>query len=198
MTVPPSANPRTYDLCIKVVGRRLYWRNRNSGVTLGPDCIAWTMDGAAHEVPYGNIVAVHLNSAGQKITEDRCAMTFADGSGLRIVNTDPGGYADAARAAAYRDFVRDLHARLEASGNGAVRFTAGVAPWRYCTMLVGAAAAATVFTIAGLAGYFIFHQWSGLVLLGLGLYFSWTLGRRALANAPRDYTPEHLPERLLS
>jgi len=198
MTVPPSANACAYDLCIKLAGRRLFWRNRNHGVTLGRDCIAWTMDGAANEVPYGNVVAVHLNSAGQKITEDRCTITFADGSGLIIVNTGPGGYADAARAAAYRDFVRHLHARLEAGGNGAVRFTAGVPAWRYRTMLVGAGAAATFFTIAGLGGYFIFHQLNGLALLGLGLYFSWTLGRRALANAPRDYTPEHLPERLLS
>lgn len=198
MTVPPSASPHAYDLCITVPGRRLYWRNRNSGVTLGPDCIAWTMDGTANEVPYDNIAAVHLNSAGQKLTADQCTITFADGSGLFIVNTDPGGFADAGRAAAYRDFVRDLHAKLEAAGNGAVRLTAGVAPWRYRTMLIGAVAAAIVFTIAGLAGYFIFHLGNGLVLLVLGLYFSWTLGRRALANAPREYTPGHLPERLLS
>jgi hypothetical protein len=198
MTVPPAASPHAYDLCINVVGRRLYWRNRNSSVTLGPDCIAWTMDGTANEVPYGNVVAVHLNSAGQKVTADQCTITFADGRGLFIVNTDPSGFADAARAAAYRDFVDDLHARLEAAGNGGIRFTAGVARWRYRTMLLGAGAAAILFTIAGLAGYFVFHLWNGLALLGLGVYFSWTLGRRALANAPRDYTPEHLPEQLLS
>jgi hypothetical protein len=198
MPVPPSASPNAYDLCINVAGRRLFWRNRNHGITLGPDCIAWTMDAAAKEVPYGNIVAVHLNSAGQKVAEDRCTITFADGSGLLIVNSDPGGFADAARAAAYRDFVRDLHARLEAAGNGVVRFTAGVSPWRYRTMLIGAVAAAIFFTIAGLAGYFIFHLGNGLVLLGLGIYFSWTFGRRAFANAPRDYTPAHLPEQLLS
>jgi hypothetical protein len=198
MTVPTPASPGTYDLCINVAGRRLYWRNRNHGITLGPDCMSWTMDGATSEVPYGNIVAVHLNSAGQKVTEDRCAIMFADGRGLLIVNTDPGGFADAVRAAAYRDFVGDLHARLEANGNGAIRFTAGDTPWHYRTMLIGAVAAAMFCTIAGLAGYFIFHLGNGLVLLGLGLYFAWTLGRRALANAPRDYTPGHLPERLLS
>ena len=198
MTVPPSANACAYDLCIKLPSRRLFWRNRNHGVTLGPDCIAWTMDGAANEVPYGNVVAVHLNSAGQKITEDRCTITFADGSGLLIVNTGPGGYADAARAVRYRDFVRDLHAHLSPERYPLIRFTAGVPAWRYRTTLVGAGAAAIFFTIAGLGGYFILHQLNGLALLGLGLYFSWTLGRRALANAPRDYTPEHLPERLLS
>lgn len=198
MAAPPSAEPHRYDLCINVAGRRLFWRNPNCGVTLGNDCMAWTMDGAPAQMPYGNIVAVHLNSAGQRVTADQCTISFADGGGLLIVNTDPGGFKDSRRASLYGDFVRDLHARLQASGNGAIRFTAGVAPWRFRTMLIGAIAAAAVFTVAGLGGYFVFHLGNGLALFGLGAYFSWTLARRALANAPRDYTPEHLPERLLS
>jgi hypothetical protein len=198
MAASASVSPPSYDLCICLAGRRLYWRNRNHGVTLGPDCIAWTMDGNAGEMPYGNIVAVHLNSAGQKVTADQCTITFADGSGLLIVNTDPGGYADAQRAPVYRDFVHDLHARLAAKGSGAIRFTAGAPAWRYRTMLVGAIAAAPLFAAAGLAGFLILHLWKGLLLLLVGEYFCWTLGRRALANTPRDYTPEQLPEQLPS
>ncbi len=113
-TLPPMLAPsvevsRPYDLCINVAGRRLSWRNPNHGVTLGHDTIAWTMDGDAMQTAYGNIVAVHLNSAGQKITADRCTISFADGSGLLIVNTDPGGYRDAERAlsALNPHFVRD-------------------------------------------------------------------------------------------
>ncbi len=198
MAVPSPAATRSYDLCINIAGRRLHWRNRNHGVTLGNDCISWTMDGDAVDMPYGDIVAVRLNSAGQSVTADQCMISFADGSGLVIVNTDPGSYADASRAPVYRDFVRELHARLEAGGNGAISFTAGVAPWRYRTMLIGAIVAAPVFAAAGLAGYLVFHLWKGLLLVILGQYFCWTLGRRALANAPRNYTPAHLPQRLLS
>ena len=83
---------------------RQFWPRRDPcvavpfGVTLGHDTIAWTMDGDAMQTAYGNIVAVHLNSAGQKTTADRCTISFADGSGLLIVNADPGGYRDAERA----------------------------------------------------------------------------------------------------
>lgn len=197
MLAPSPDGPRTYDLCINVAGRRLYWRNRNHGITLGNDTIAWSMDGAAMETAYGNIVAVHLNSAGQKITADQCAITFADGHGLAIVNTDPGGYRDPNRASLYRDFVRDLHRRLAASRYPEIRFTAGVPRWRYRTMLIAAIAGAPVFAVAGLAGYFIFHAWNGLFLLLVGEYFCWKLSRRALANRPRDYVPDRLPEVLL-
>jgi hypothetical protein len=197
MLAPSGAGPYTYDLCVTVAGRRLYWRNRNHGVTLGQDCIAWTMDGEAVETAYGNIVAVHLDSRGQKVKADRCIITFADGSGLLVVNTDPGGFADAERARRYRDFVRDLHARLSPDRYPLIRFTAGVQRARYWTMLIAAVTGAGAFAVAGLAGFFIFHLWNGLLLLIAGEYACWTLLRRALANRPRNYTPDKLPEVLL-
>jgi hypothetical protein len=198
MLAPAAQGLHTYDLCISVAGWRLFWRNRNHGVTLGDETIAWTMDGQANETAYGNVVAVHLDSVGQKITADRCTITIADGRGLLIVNTDPGGYADATRAALYRDFIRDLHGRLPADRYSDIRFTAGGPIWRYWTMLISALAGAPLFAAAGLAGYFIFHQWNGLGLFLVGEYLCWRLFRRALANAPRDYTPDRLPEQLLS
>ena len=198
MLAPSAEGSRTYDLCINVAGRRLFWRNPNHGITLGNDTIAWTMDGDAMETAFTDIVAVHLNSAGQKTTFDRCTITFADGSGLLIVNTDPGGYRDAERAAHYRDFVRDLHARLASDRYPEIRFTAGVPRWRSMVMLGSAIAAAPMFALAGLGGYLFYHLWNGLLLLVVGEYFCWKLGRRALANAPRDYAPDQLPEELLT
>ncbi len=197
MLAPTLDASRSYDLCINVAGRRLYWRNPNRGITLGGDTLTWTMDGTAMETAYGNIVAVHLSCAGQKVTADRCTISFADGSGLTIVNTDPGRYRDAERAARYRDFVRDLHARLASSRYGGIAFTAGVSPWRFRLMLASAVIAAPAFALAGLAGFVVYRQWNGLLLVGVGEFFCWKLGRRALANAPRDYTPDRLPEALL-
>jgi hypothetical protein len=123
---------------------------------------------------------------------------FCHGSGLLIVNTDPGGYRDAERATFYRDFVQDLHARLASSRCSEIRFTAGVSRWRYLVMLGSATAAAPAFAVSGLAGFLFFHLWKGLLLTIVGEYLCWKLGRRALANAPRDYVSDRLPEELLA
>jgi hypothetical protein len=87
----------------------------------------------------------------------RRTITFADGRSLLIVNTDPGGFADATRAALYRDFVRDLHAHLPPDRYPLIRFTAGVPRWRFLTMLICAIAGMQVFAATGLAFFFIFH-----------------------------------------
>ena len=130
MLARAAENPRTYDLCINIAGRRLYWRNRNHGVTLGRDTLRWNMDGEANDAAYGDIAAVHLDSAGLKVVADRCTITLADGRALQIVNTDPGGYSSSERKALYRDFVRDLHSRLAAARYPQIRFTEGWNLWR--------------------------------------------------------------------
>jgi hypothetical protein len=197
MLAAATEGTRTYDLCINVAGRRLYWRNRNRGVTLGADTIAWTMDGEQNETAYGNVVAVHLDSSGQKVVTDRCTVSFADGRGLTIVNTDPGGYADAARAALYRGFVRDLHGRL-AGRTGGIRFTEGWPLWRCQAMfalagLIGIAAAALgVYMLLRLGDL------RGPVLVAIAAFAAWKLSRTARNNLPRAYTPDRLPEFLLS
>jgi hypothetical protein len=198
MLAPTAEGSRTYDLCINVAGRRLFWRNRNHGITLRSDSMAWTMDGVTMEMEYANIVVVHLNSVGQRTVADRCTINFTDGSGLLIVNTDPGGYRDNELTTHYRDFVRDLHTRLGFGRYPQIRFAAGVPRWRYLLMLGSAIAAAPLFAVAGLGGYLFYHVSNGPLLFVLGEYFCWRLGRRALANAPRDYAPDRLPEQLLT
>jgi hypothetical protein len=74
-----------------------------------------------------------------------------------------------------------------------IRFAAGVPRWRYLTMLICAIAGVPVFA----AFFFIFHLWRGLLIFVLGVYACRVLLRRALANAPRDYTPDTLPDGLL-
>lgn len=197
MLAPAAAGSFSYDLCLNVPGRRPFWRNRNRGITLNPDTIAWTMDGVANETAYGNIVAVHLDSSGQKVTTDRCTLTFSDGTGLTVVNTNPGGYRDADHAVSYRAFVRDLHGRLTPDRYGGIRFTAGVPLWRYRLMLAVAGGGAPAFALVGLTYFLVFHLVQGLVLIAAGEFVCWKLYRRARANAPRDYAPDRLPVALL-
>ena len=198
MLAPAAESSRTYDLCINIAGRRLYWRNRNHGVTLGRDVMTWTMDGEGSDAAYGDIAAVHLNSAGLKVIADRCTITLADGRALQIVNTDPGGYSSAERKALYREFVRDLHSRLPAARYPGIRFTEGWSLWRCQAMLALSALVALVSAALGLYVFLHLGEPRGLILLALAAYACWKFYRTALNNTPRDYTPDRLPDFLLS
>jgi hypothetical protein len=197
MQALPRGNPRTYDVCFSVNGGH-FLRKLDQGVTLGDDGIDWTIDGRAAEMPLASIVAVHLWSAGRSSIVDHCAITFGDASVLSVVNSNPGGYTDQERVPIYRDFVRDLHGRLAAGPYTEIRFTAGVPRWRYRAMLAATIVLAVLCGGGGLGVLVGFGDLQGLAILILGGYACWRFARVTLANAPRDYTPDHLPEELLS
>jgi hypothetical protein len=156
------------------------------------------MDGEENEAAYGDIAAVHLDSAGLKVLTDRCTITLSDGRALRIVSTDPGGYSSAERKARYRDFVRDLHSRLTAARYPNIRFTEGWSLWRCQAMLVLSALVALAATALGLYIFLHLGKPRGLLLLALAAYAFWKFYRTARKNMPRDYTPDRLPDFLLS
>ena len=196
MPAPPPADPRRYDVCFSLPGGSLF-RKLDRGVALGGDGIAWTTDGRTLQMPYGDVAAVHLTSGGLQTIIDRCAIAFADGTALTVVNSNPGGYADRAQAAAYRDFVHDLHRRLAAGAAAGTRFTAGGPRGRYLTMMA-ATGVVTLACVAGGAAFFVvFGDLKGIALAFLGAYLGWKFGRVTRANAPRDYAPGHVPEELL-
>lgn len=197
MQALPRGNSRTYNVCFSVNGGR-FLRRLDQGITLGDDGLAWTVDGRTTEMPLGNIVGIHLWSTGRSAIVDQCDITLADGSVLGVVNSDPGGFTDQERVPIYRDFVRDLHDRLAAGPGAGIRFTAGVPPWRYWATLAATIVLAVLGGGFGLVMLVGFGNLKGLAILVLGGYACWWHGRKTLANAPRDYTPDHLPEQLLS
>jgi hypothetical protein len=198
MLAPAAETTRTYDLCLNIAGRWLFSRNRNHGVTLGRDTLHWTMDGEANDAGYGDITAVSLDSAGLKVVADRCTITLADGRTLRILNTDRFYYTNAARKALYREFVRDLHSRLSAARYPQIRFTEGWPLWQCQGML--ALSALVAFGCAAFGLYMLLHFGAarGLILIALAGYVGWKFFGMALNNRPRDYTPDSLPDFLLS
>ena len=125
MLAPPPGNSRAYNICFSVNGGH-FFHKLDRDVTLSDDGIGWKVDGCATTMPFENIVAIHLKSSGQYVVVDRCTITFADSNVLSVVNSDPGGFADKERVPIYRDFVRDLHARLAGGRYTEIRFTAGV------------------------------------------------------------------------
>jgi hypothetical protein len=77
MPAPSSGQPHTYDVCFSLPGQSSF-RRLDSGVVLNKDTIAWTQDDRTTETSFGNIVAVHLSSGGQRVIVDRCAITYSD------------------------------------------------------------------------------------------------------------------------
>jgi hypothetical protein len=194
---PSSQQPRTYDICFTLVGQSSF-RRLDSGVVLSKGTLAWSQDDRTSQMSLRNIVAVHLSSGGQRVIVDRCAITFSDNTVLTVVNSNPGGYRDSARATAYRAFVADLHARLAPGAHGTIRFTAGWTPWRYQAMLVVAFVAVVASVVGGTAAYLMLRDLRGVAIVIFGVISCWRLERTTQANAPRDYTPDNLPAALMS
>jgi len=192
-----SQEAQRYDVCFFLNRRRaLRWLDR--GIALGAGGISCTADGEAGAEGFGSIVAVHLQSRGQRPNIESCAITFADNNVLTVLNCNPGGYADAACAKRYRAFVHDLHATLAEAGSRAIRYSEGWPLWR-CQAMFGLAAATALLAAAlGLSKFFCVGDLKGLFLVALGGYGGWRFYRTALNNVPRDYTPDRLPEFLLS
>ena len=138
------------------------------------------------------------NSAGLKVIADRCTITLADGRALQIVNTDPGGYSSAERKALYRSLCATCTAGSPAARYPGIRFTEGWSLWRCQAMLALSALVALVSATLGLYVFLHLGEPRGLILLALAAYACWKFYRTALNNTPRDYTPDRLPDFLLS
>ncbi len=201
MTSPPPGNPRSYDVYFTGGGKRFYFRNPNHGITLGDGGLAWTSDGAANEAALENIVAVHLQTAtlgnAQRVI-DQCRIEFADGTALTVSNAASSGLPDQAQTPIYRDFVRDLHARLAACPQGAIRFTSGLPRWRYNGLLVTMIFSGLFFVATPLVIVMITGDLKGLGIMAMGAALCWPFVRMLTNNAPRDYSPDRLPDELLS
>jgi hypothetical protein len=198
-TVPGSPPQEThrYDVCFFLNRRRaLHWLDH--GVTLGGGGVSHTGDGELGAESFNSIVAVHLKTCGQRSNIESCAITFANNNVLTILSCNPGGYADTARAENYRAFVHDLHARLAAAAPGAIRFTEGWPLWQCQAALALTALVALSASALGLYVFACLGNIRGLLLVALAAFGCWKFYRTALNNVPRDYTPDRLPEFLLS
>jgi hypothetical protein len=201
MASSPQSTPQTYDVYFAAAGFRLYWRNPNHGITIGDDGLSFTLDGKPRAIGWTDIAAVHLQIAAlgnANTTIDQCKIDFADGSAIVVSNASSSGLPNEAQTPTYRDFVRGLHARLAFRAHGAIRFSAGMAPWRYRALLVTLVIAGLFFILTPLGLALFTGDWHGLILAGTGVAFGWPFTMLLLKNAPRDYTPDKLPDALLS
>ena len=197
---PPLSpgHPRIYDVRFAVPGGR-FFRRPYHGVALSDEAIAWIVDARTDTAPLSDIVSVHLETAGTpQFVVKQCKIVFANGVPLTVTNIDASGRPDEKMTVLYRDFVHDLHVTLAARPANAVRFTAGLAPWRYKLLLVTAIFAGLLFVVTPLVLLALWPDLNTLGLLAAGVGLCWPLAIMLRNNKPRDYTPDRLPEELLA
>jgi hypothetical protein len=199
---PPSRRPRLHDVYFTASGApRFYWRNPNHGIVVGDGAITWMIDGQPHTARYGTIAAIHLQTAALGSAEnviDQCRIEFADGGALIVSNATATGLPQDAQTPIYRDFVCDLHRQLAAHGVLGIRFTAGMSPWRYKVLFITLITAALFFIGLPLVLLFVIGDPHVLIPMAIGAGLIWPLVRLMRNNAPRGYTPDALPDELLS
>jgi hypothetical protein len=203
--MPDLSHPQnscSYDVYFYVAGgARLVLRNPNHGIAVDDDGISWTAIGITRRQAYATVAAVHLQTAALGNAAnviDQCKIEFSDGPAITVSNASSSGLPDETQTPLYRDFVRDLHTRLAAHGSGATRFTAGMAQWRYRVLLGALVAAGLLFIVTPLGLLVVTGDWHVLIPMAMGASLCWPFTRLMMNNVLRGYTPDRLPEELLS
>ena len=201
--LPPHPQiSRSYDVYFYVAGgARLVLRNPNHGIGIDEDGITWTSNGQMRRQAYASFAAVHLQTAALGNADnviDQCKIEFIDSPAVTVSNASSSGLPDKTQTPLYRDFVRDLHARLLAHGAGAIRFTAGMTAWRYKMLFGTLIAAGLLFIVTPIGLVIVTGEWHALIAVAMGASLCWPFTRLMMNNAPRAYTPDRLPDELLS
>ena len=113
---------------------------------------------------------------------------------LHVSDANASGLPDDAQRAVYRDFLRDLHAKLEGHR---VSFTAGYSRARYLVVLVASILLGLIIVAIPLVIVLITGETRAFLLLFVGVMLALPLARMVKSNAPRPYTPDDLPEELM-
>jgi hypothetical protein len=161
--------------------------------------LSWRIAGRSGVWPYAAISAIRLSyrPVSMQSRRFRADIESADRGRITVLSTS---WQTAALMAPqdhdYRDFIRQLHARMNEAASHAT-LTGGLRPGVYAAALV----LLTMVAIA-MAGLFIraiaVGEWAGaLFLVGFAALFIWQTGGFVRRNRPRAYTFDHLPEALL-
>ena len=161
--------------------------------------LSWHIAGRSGLWRYGDIAAVRLSFRPVSMQQHRfrADLRHRDGGRIAILSTT---WQTAALMAAqdhgFRDFIVELHARMQRAGSRAA-LTAGLGRTAYAAAL--ALLALLAVAMAGLliralaTGAFI----GALFIIGFAALFAWQIGGFIRRNRPRSYTFGSLPDAVL-
>jgi hypothetical protein len=195
-----AQHSQAYDVYFTVSGgsRFVMW-NTNHGITVGENGMSFAVDGQMQSITFADIAAIHLSSgtAGEDVI-DQCKIEFNPGNSITVSNTTSGGLSNKEQTQIYRNFVYDLHGRLAGAGQSRISFTAGMSGTRYNVALIALIVAGLFLVLTPLVLALVTGDAHALILMGTGAFLVWPFMRVVGNNTPRNYTPDALPDELLS
>jgi tetrahydromethanopterin S-methyltransferase subunit F len=195
-----AAHSQVHDVYFTTAGSRRFalWLS-NHGITLDDHGLSYSVDGNAQTIAFTNIAAIRLSTgtAGEDVI-DQCKIEPKSGDAITVSNVTSSGLSNKEQRQAYRDFVYDLHGRLAGNGFDKIRFTAGMSSGRYKGAVVTMVIAGLFFVVTPLVLAIVTGDMHALIIMGTGAFFVWPFMRLVSNNTPRNYTPDALPDELIS
>ncbi|MGY2886781.1 hypothetical protein ACVIHI_003895 [Bradyrhizobium sp. USDA 4524] len=166
---------------------------------LTEDGLSWRIAGRSGVWDYADISAVKLSYRPVSMQQQRFRADIDNAKGGRIAilsTTWQTATLVAPQGHLYRDFIVELHRRMQAAGSNA-RLVGGLGPKTY-TAALALLAYLAVAMIGLLLTALLTSNWMGaLFLVGFAALFTWQVGGFVTRNRPRRYSFDQLPDALL-
>jgi hypothetical protein len=166
---------------------------------LTDDGLSWHIAGRSGLWRYDEIAAIRLSFRPVSMQQRRfrADLTHVSGARLAILSTT---WQTAALMAAqdhgYRDFIVELHARMQRAGSRAA-LTAGLGRWIYTAALALLAVLAVAMAGLLIRALMVGELTGALFIVGFAALFTWQVGGFIRRNQPQSYRFDRLPEALL-
>lgn len=161
--------------------------------------LSWRIGRRAGVWPYADIASIRLSYRPMSMQSRRFRADIAKTGGGRIAILSTSWQTVSLMTPqdqGYRAFITELHRRMQAAGSMA-SLTGGIGMASYAVavaMLVLLAIAMVGLLLRALAT----SEFTGaLFLIGMAIWFAWTIGSFIKRNRPRKYSFDALPEKLL-
>ena len=161
--------------------------------------LSWRIGRRSGVWPYAEIASIRLSYRPMSLQSRRFRADIAKTGGGRIAILSTSWQTVSLMTPqdqGYRAFITELHRRMQAAGSTA-SLTGGIGMVSYATavaMLVLLAISMIGLLVRALAT----SEFTGaLFLIGISIWFAWTIGGFVKRNRPRNYSFDALPEKLL-
>jgi hypothetical protein len=195
MTAAPideAATPVRYAYKASLIGSAHRFELTDAG-------LSWRIAGRSGVWEYADISTVKLSYRPVSMQQQRFRADIDNVKGGRIAilsTTWQTATLVAPQGHLYRDFIVELHRRMQAAGSQA-RLIGGLGPTTYAAAVALLAVLAIAMT-GLLVRALMVSEWTGvLFLLGFAALFIWQVGGFVTRNRPRRYSFAHLPDALL-